>query len=177
MVVTDDDRLADRLRLARSHGATEKYLHAGLGFNYRLTDVQAALGLGQLQRLPGFLARRRENARFLTSRLGELPGVTPPFVPDTSRHSFNQYCVLVNADGAGIDRDTLARRLLDRGVETAVHYPRPLHRQPLFARDPGGVVLPVSEDLSARILALPVHPKLDQTDLEQVVRAVADAVR
>src|SRR5712691_1127274 len=176
MVVTDDDELAEQIRLARNHGAPERYRHERLGFNYRLTDVQSALGLRQLARLDAYLERRRANARFLTDGLAGLPGLMVPFVPGYSNHSFNQYCVLVDPGHAGVDRDELAGDLADQGIETAVHYPRPLHRQPMFsdASKPGS--LPVSEDLSGRILALPVHPKLERADLDYVVRAVAAAL-
>jgi perosamine synthetase len=180
MVLTDDDDLADRLRLARSHGAAAKYEHVSLGFNYRLTDVQAALGLAQLGRLDGYLERRRANALALTEGLLDVPGIVTPTVEEGTEHAFNVYSVLVEPERAGLDRDELARRLAAGGIETAVHYPRPLHRQPMFdrGRGPGDAraPLPVSEDLSARILALPVHPKLERRDVAVLARAVAAAV-
>src|SRR5207244_4380097 len=131
MVVTDDGEVAERLRLARSQGAIEKYLHVTLGFNYRMTDVQAAIGLEQLGRLDDSLERRRANARVLTDGLAGAPGIVTPWSLPEVRHSFHQYSIVLD-DGARVSRDAFADALAGRGVETAVHYPRPLHRQPLF---------------------------------------------
>jgi perosamine synthetase len=172
MVATDDDVLATRLRLMRSQGAIGKYEHVTLGFNYRMTDLQAALGLSQLARLDGYLARRRENAAFLTASLDEMPGITTPEVTPGGTHSYNQYCILV--DPSVVRRDELAARLASAAVETAVHYPRALHQQPMFRQL--DVSVPVSEDVAGRILALPVHPRLTRGDLDRVVEAVRASV-
>jgi perosamine synthetase len=175
MIVTDDVELAHRLRLMRSHGAVEKYVHTMLGFNYRMTDVQAAIGLEQLRRLPGYLARRRENARLLTNGLVEVARVQPPIETVGGKHSFNQYCVLLGERGDATTRDAFALRLAAAGVETAVHYPRPLHHQPLF-QSGGHTDLPVSEDLARRIVALPVHPGISEPDVEVIVEAARGAM-
>ncbi|MHB1873545.1 MAG: DegT/DnrJ/EryC1/StrS family aminotransferase [Streptosporangiaceae bacterium] len=177
MVVTDDPGLAAALRLSRSQGAAAKYLHTGLGFNYRMTDLAAALGLRQLARLDTYLARRRENAAVLTAGLAGVAGVLTPEVTEHAAHTYNQYCVLIGwPDGPGPEpgRDSVGSALTGYGVETAVHYPRPLHRQPMF--DGQGDGLAVSERLSEHILALPVHPGISAAQAAAVAAAVDDAV-
>ena len=173
MVTTDDPELAAALRLSRSQGAQGRYLHTSLGFNYRMTDFQAALGLRQLERLDEYLARRRANAEQLSACLRDADGVVVPEVNEGARHSFNQYSVLVRPPLPS--RNAVARQLAAAGVETTVHYPRPLHGQPLFNRRPA-VKLPVSESLAAEILALPVHPMLTERQLETMTGALAGVV-
>lgn len=176
MATTNDDELAARLRLLRSHGAAGKYRHTLLGFNYRLTDVMAALGLRQLDKLDNWIRCRRANAAALTEGLGGVKGITTPREQPGGEHCFNVYSVLVDAEVAGCDRDELGRRLATAGVETAVHYPRALHDQPALAPYAGDAPRPVSRELCRRILALPVHPGLDAGDINRVVETMRAAV-
>jgi dTDP-4-amino-4,6-dideoxygalactose transaminase len=175
MIATNDDALAARLRLLRSHGETQRYLHTELGFNYRLTDLQAAIGLGQLERLVNNVGSRRRNAAFLSERLADLPGLSLPYERAGSEHAYHQYTIQVDPNIARVTRDDLARSLAASGIETAVHYPRPIHRQPLFAKGPT-VNLPVSERLAERVLSLPIHHRLTTADLERIAAAVRSAV-
>ena len=172
MVVTDNASTAEILRLSRSQGAAAKYVHTQLGFNYRMTDMAAALGLCQLRRLDEYLACRIKNAATLTERLAGVPGILTPTSTQHAAHSYNQYSILVRSEETGIARDDLAAGLAARGVQTAVHYPRPLHRQPMFGGEWDG--LGVSEYLSEHILALPVHPGIRPHQSEQIADAVAD---
>lgn len=174
MVVTNDASLASTLRLSRSQGAAGKYVHTQLGFNYRLTDMAAALGLQQLARLEGYLARRRENAMILSAGLADIPDLLVPMTAQYALHTYNQFSILVGWDEARVSRDELAKGLMDRGVQTAVHYPRPLHQQPMFCNDVTEVE--ISERLSECILALPVHPGITPRQAEQVAAAVADVM-
>jgi perosamine synthetase len=172
MVVTDDASVAEILRLSRSQGAAGKYVHTRLGFNYRMTDMAAALGLRQLDRLDEYLVRRRENARALDSGLAGVLGITTPMSVEHAAHTYNQYSILAGWDGTGPSRDDLAAALASRGIQTAVHYPRPLHQQPMFRGENGG--LQVSERLSEHILALPVHPGVGLGQVERVAVAIAE---
>ncbi|HEX2191943.1 MAG TPA: DegT/DnrJ/EryC1/StrS family aminotransferase [Acidimicrobiales bacterium] len=173
MVTTDDPELAAALRLSRSQGAQGKYVHTSLGFNYRMTDFQAALGLRQLERLDEYLARRRANAGQLSACLRDVDGVVVPEVTERARHSFNQYSILVRPPLPS--RDGVASLLAAAGVETAVHYPRPLHRQPLFNGWPA-VSLTNSELLATEILALPVHPALTTSQMRTLTAALTGVV-
>jgi len=175
MITTNDAGLYERLKLTRSHGEAGRYVHTCLGFNYRLTDVEAAIGLQQLPRLPELVARRRANAAYLTAHLGKMPQIRTPVEQTGGTHSYNQYCVLLDLEALGCSRDEFAAYLGELGVGTGVHYPRCLHQQPVFREAYGDVSLPVAESLAQRILALPVHPWLSQEELEAIVEAVRRA--
>jgi len=175
MITTNDDELAGRLRLLRSHGETQRYLHTELGYNYRLTDIQAAIGLGQLERLADNVRVRRRNAAYLSERLADLRGVGLPFELEGSEHAYHQYTIQIDPEGARTSRNDLANALRASGIETAVHYPRPLHRQPLFA-SAGTEDLPTSERLAERDLTLPNHQPHTKADLERIAIAVRNAV-
>lgn len=173
MVCTDDADLAERMKLLRSQGQAAKYVHTTLGYNFRLTDFQAAIGRGQLRRLPAWTERRRANAAFLRGRLTSSPLLAVQREQPNGEHSYHQFSVLVDKR---IDRDATMKRLREAGVDCAVHYPIPLHRQPLFAPDNESTALPVSEDAARRIFSIPVHAALTETDLDHVVQATLESV-
>ena len=175
MLVTNDEKLYERGKLLRGHGQTRKYYHESLGLNYRMMEVSGALGLEQLKRLDEFIARRRHNADFLSKRLGKVEGVSVPFIPEGVEHSFHQYSILLDLDRFKCSRDEFVAELRTEGVETAVHYPRPVNLQPAFAADQ--VRAPNAEWLSERIMSLPVHPALTDADLDRVCSAVAEVAR
>ncbi len=176
MITTDDDELAEKCRLLRSHGQTRKYYHPMLGFNYRMTDVEAAIGLKQLEKLNEFVQKRRENAAFFTERLSRIEGIQTPYVPKDVEHSYHQYSILIDSEKLGLTRDELAQTLKDRGIGTGVHYPRPIHKQPAFESLLGEQRLPISEQVAEKILSLPVHPHLTFDNLESICTAVEQAV-
>lgn len=176
MITTSDSRLAAEFRLLRSHGESRRYRHVRLGFNFRLTDIASALGRVQLSRLPAALEKRRQHARLLSRGLAGLAGIHVPRVAPLVEHAFCLYTITV--DSKLISRQRLQRALLDRGIETAVHYPLPLHRQPIF-KDCGRE-FPVSTRLAETVLSLPVHSGLRPLDLKRIVgaiRAIAAAAK
>jgi perosamine synthetase len=172
MITTPDGELAARLRLMRSHGAAGRYYHTVDGLNYRMTDVEAAIGREQLKRLDAMLLQRRANFSALNAILANVPGVSPQKVTPGSEHAVHQYCVRIRPELAGIDRDELQRRLKERGIETGIHYPRGLHQQPVFVARHGEQHLPVTEELATQILALPVHHGMSEDDAAHAGRAV-----
>lgn len=172
MIATNDAGLRDRCRLFRSHGQERKYQHTTLGLNYRMTEMAAALGLFYLKRLDRLMERRRRNALYFTERLGGSTAFRLPTIAPWVEHSFHQYCLLLNLDRLRGDRESFIEGLRHRGVETAVHYPTPVHRQPVFADVTSS--LPVSEATAECILAIPVHPWLTEESLPQIVEAVLD---
>ena len=174
MVTTDDEELADRIRLLINHGQKEKYLHTSLGYNYRMTDMGAAMGLVQLGKLDGMNARRVANARYLDGSF-RCPGLVPPHVRPDSTHVYHQYVLKVEK-GARLSRDGLMQALAARGVGAAVHYPRPVHDQPLYRGHQGMDPCPVSSRLASSVLSLPVHPLLSEADLTTVARAVNEVI-
>jgi len=127
IVTTNDEFIAERVRLLRSHGQEERYVHVALGFNQRMTEFEAALGLVQLEKLERFTEARIVNAAYLTERLGQA--VQTPVVQDGYRHVFHQYTIRVPQPHR---RDEWVTKLRERGIATAVHYPCPIHRQPFY---------------------------------------------
>ena len=168
MVTTDDDAVAEKVTVLRQHGATQRYRHEVLGYNFRLTDIAAAIGRAQLAKLDRLNERRRRNASVLDEGLAGLKGVTTPRERQGYRHVYHQYTVRIARD-----RDRFQERLRDAGIGTAVHYPIPVHRQPLYIDlGYGDVSLPVAEDAAAQVLSLPVHPALSDADLDRIVETV-----
>jgi perosamine synthetase len=171
MITTNDDSLAARLRLLRNHGDAGKYNHVTLGYNYRMMNIQGAIGLVQLKRLEDFTAKRIRNAEFLDKNIN-IEGITTPFRAYNVRHVYHQYAIKVE-DDFPVKREELIAYLQANGIGSAVHYPKAVYEQPLY-RELGyaDVLCPVSEDVSRRVLSLPVHPSLKQEDLEHIVRAI-----
>ncbi len=170
MITTDDAALAEKARRFRNHGESSRYVSESLGYNFRMSNVLAAIGLVQLEKLAARNEQRRANAAFLSER---LRGVIPPREMPGRRHVFHHYTVRVpSTDRTASVRDALARRLAEAGIETGVYYPVPVHRQPLYAGLGYGDKLPVAERLSKEVLSLPVHPGLSRSDLEAIVAAV-----
>ncbi len=168
MVTTDDDALAERVRLLINHGQSKKYLHTAIGYNYRMTNIDAAIGLVQLGRLEGFNERRIHNARYLDRHLAGTGLVTPHIAPDV-RHVYHQYVVKLPA-GYPLSRDAFMSALAERGVGTAVHYPIPVNRQPVYENSHASC--PVSDDLAASVVSLPVHPAVTEEELAYICDAV-----
>jgi len=166
MITTNDDALADRCRMLRNHGMKRRYYHEMLGFNFRMTDLCAAIGLVQLDRLEDFTAKRRANAHALNSR---IESVTTPKVKEGYGHVWHQYTIRVNG---GRDRDAAAKQLNDAGIGTGIFYPVPAHQQEYMRDIVGAVSLPVAEKLAKEVISLPVHPQLSQDDLDAIVTAV-----
>ena len=176
ILTTNDEALYKQMKLLRSHGQSGKYYHTLLGFNYRLTDVMAALGLKQLGKLEGWIRQRRTNAMYLNEQLADVPGVVTPVEQPNGESSYNLYSVLIDLDRFGCDRDEFVRLLNAENIGAAVNYPRAMHQQPALAQYSGELRLPVSEALSQRIFSLPAHPALDQAELDLVVAAVRKVV-
>lgn len=177
MVVTDDAELAERLRLYRSHGGVRsggRFTFEEAGFNYRLSDVHAALGTAQMARLPEMLARRRAVAGMLTERVAAIPGVNPPVEPEWAGHVFQAYVATLDE---GVDRDVVVAGLRASGVESTIGT-YALHAQPFFERAYGYKEgdLPRSAVLARRTLALPLFPQMTEAQVERVAGALRDAI-
>jgi dTDP-4-amino-4,6-dideoxygalactose transaminase len=164
MITTDDEALAQRARRLISHGMRVRYYHETLGYNYRMTDIAAAIGVEQLARLPAFNTRRAANAAYFDHCLADLPGVQPIGLAPGRTHVYHQY-VLRIGQHAGLSRDALAAALLSDGIATAIYYPVPVHQQEsLRACGLGQVSLPLAEQLAREVLAIPVHPALSTAE-------------
>jgi dTDP-4-amino-4,6-dideoxygalactose transaminase len=164
-ITTNDPVIAEKVRLLRSHGQKERYYHIAIGYNMRMTDMQAALGVVQLTKLEQFTEQRIANAAFLSR---QLTGIVPtPVVRPGHRHVYHQFTIRVPGD-----RMAFSKALLDRGVGTAIHYPVPIHKQPYYQELGFDMSLPVAEAAAQQVLSLPVHPGVSEDQLATVAREV-----
>jgi dTDP-4-amino-4,6-dideoxygalactose transaminase len=167
-VVTSDAELAERLRLERQYGQTDRYRHVTEGVNSRLDEVQAAILRTRLPHLQRWNARRAEIASAYTHALSETP-VRPLARLDGRRHVFHLFVV------EAPDRDALRVYLEEAGIGTLIHYPTPIHGHPPYRRLATGLVaLSVSERLCERILSLPIYPELRDDEVERVAERLRD---
>jgi dTDP-4-amino-4,6-dideoxygalactose transaminase len=171
MITTDSDELADVARMLRSHGESERYSHTVLGYNFRMTDIAAAIGLVQLKRLDGFTKSRIENAEYLTTHVNTIEGITPPYVLDQVKHVFHQYTVRVENG----KRDDVKEFLTGLGIGTGVHYPKTIYDQKLYQDLGIGGNCPQAEKAASEVLSLPVHPGLSTEDLTEIVDLLEEA--
>ncbi|HEX6483451.1 MAG TPA: DegT/DnrJ/EryC1/StrS family aminotransferase [Ktedonobacteraceae bacterium] len=183
MVTTNDPAIAERVRLLRNHGQEARYYQIALGYNLRMTELQAALGIAQIEKLEHFTQRRIANATYLTNNLQGI--VQTPVERPGYRHVYHQYTIKIPSK-----RNEVMTELRARGVDTTIHYPIPIHRQPFYRRKPGlfrvlspgqrtpvkgnnpTAHLPVTESTAQQVLSLPVHPALSQEDLSTIAREV-----
>jgi perosamine synthetase len=184
-ITTNDDALADRLRLLRSHGITRDpakltrndgpwYLEQQeLGFNYRITDLQCALGVSQAAKFPRFLARRREIAAQYDAAFARLPNITPLRVRDGVTSAYHLYVIRF---GGSIEEATVARKaayfkLRESGISPQVHYV-PVHGHPDYAPFVAGQTFPGADAYYAGCLSLPMFPALTDSDVQRVIDTV-----
>jgi len=172
MVTTDDATLARNIQVIANHGQEEKYVHACIGYNYRMTDIAAAIGREQLKKLGMFNRRRQETAGYYDSHL-RGDGLVRPFTGPGVTHVYHQYVVRVT-DEFRLTRDELGRYLGDRGIGTAVHYPVPLHRQPAFAALARDSRCPVAEECARTVLSLPVHPGVTGAERDYICKTISE---
>jgi dTDP-4-amino-4,6-dideoxygalactose transaminase len=169
MITTNDDDHSEKLRMMRTHGEHRPYWPVMVGNNYRMNELLAAIGLVQLRKLPGFLEKRRENAHFLSEKVGVLGKVIPPKEPDNRKHAWYLYTLRLRGANAG-KRNKVVEKLRSKNVEASVYYESPLHLLPLYrerlsaSRRP----LPETEKACRQVFSLPVHPRLGETELEYV---------
>ena len=170
MVVTDDDALAERLRMLANHGSRVRYHHDVLGYNSRLDELQAAILRVKLKRIDAFNAARRRIAHTYNAQLAGV--VETPHEDGMGLHVFHQYTLQSER------RDAIQQALTATGIASAIYYPIPLHRQALYAEQCRQAVLPVAEAAAARVLSLPISPLLTDEQIDRVcavVRAAAAA--
>jgi perosamine synthetase len=166
---TDDDALADRIRLFRNHGMRVRYYHEVLGTNYKPTDLVSAIGLAQLAKLDERTARRRHNAATLTAGLA---GYLTPTEPAGREHVWHQFTMRFPGE-----QKQVVDGMAERGVGTLLYYPVPIHKQAYLQKIVPGAAdldLPVTNQLSAEIVSIPVRPSLTDDELATVVAAVRD---
>lgn len=170
IITTSNKNLARKLRLLRNQGMEKRYHHEVLGYNFRMTNIAAAIGIEQLKRLDQFNKKRKENARMYEKLLKNTKGIILPHVPDKFAHVFHQYTIRVTKD-FGITRDRLALELEKRGIGTGIYYPIPIHRQKVY-KTMVSAQLPYTERVSKEALSLPIHPFITKADIRRVASAI-----
>lgn len=169
MIITSDERVEHRARVLVNVGqdGAGEYVYEVIGYNYRMTDIAAALGLGQLEHLDEYNDRRRANAARLTQGLGSSGWLMTPVEPPHSFHVYNQYTIRVPQN-----RDRLVKYLSDQGIGSRVYYPNLVPNSPAYRRLGFNGKFPVAEALAREVLSLPVHPALTDGDVERIIETV-----
>lgn len=171
MITTNDEELAKKAQMFRAHGASERYHHDEIGYNFRMTDIAAAIGLAQLKVIDEFNDKRISNADYLNEQLKDVEGIVTPKSPDNYKHVYHQYTILVEKG----NRDEWVEFLTNKGIGTGIHYPIPLYNQPIYKKLGIEGDCPLAEKAADNVISLPVHPSLTKEDLDLVVDAVKEA--
>lgn len=166
MITTNDDAVEEACRVIRNHGMRKRYYHDEIGYNFRMTDMHAAIGLAQIAKLEEFNQKRQENAAFYDKN---LKGVVTPFVPEGCQHVYHQYTVRV----PGGKRDALRAYLAEHEIGSEVYYPVPIHKQGFYQTEYGyHISLPETEKAASEVLSIPVHPGISAADREKVAATI-----
>ncbi len=169
IIVTNDEEIDRRIKLIMDHGQISKYNHIELGYNLRMPDILAAIGIVQLKRLDMLNEVRRKNAEFLTRNLNKIPEINLPIEAPYAKHVYHQYVIRT------YDRDDLKNHLGKYNIQTDIHYPKPIYRQELYRKlGYGELHLENSEIASKQVLSLPVHPLLTNRDLNNIVKKIIE---
>lgn len=170
-IFTNDDELAQKIKMISNHGQSKKYQHDIVGVNSRLDTLQAAILNIKLKHLDEYCKARNEVAKYYDSNLGDIKGITIPKRAPNSTHVFHQYTIKI----ADNKRDELKNFLFGKGIPSMVYYPIPLHFQKAYQNNncPKGV-FPVAEDLCKRVLSLPIHTEMNEIELEYIIRSIKE---
>lgn len=170
---TDDEKLADQLKMIASHGQSKRYYHDVVGCNSRLDAIQAAILNIKLKHLDEYIAARRKAADFYDKKLDGHPKITIPFRAANNKHVFHQYTLLLN----DVNRDALHEYLAKNGIPSMIYYPVPAHKQKMFnAFGKNEQELPVTDWLTERVISLPIHTELDEEQQNFIVSNILDFI-
>ena len=176
MLTTNDDTMYKYLKMVRSHGSTIKYYHEFLGYNFRMTEMQAALGRLQLKKLDAMNRKRIANAVFYNKKLQNIPGIVIPRMSTSKKHVFHHYTLRITKE-VPLTRDTFLKFLEKKGVGCSVHYPLPIHKQEEIIKMGYKHRLPVAEQISHEVISIPVHPYLTVRELTYITSTILRAAK
>ncbi|MBS1497306.1 MAG: DegT/DnrJ/EryC1/StrS family aminotransferase [Bacteroidetes bacterium] len=172
-IFTNDDALAEKLKMIASHGQSKRYYHDVIGCNSRLDAMQAAILNIKLAHLDEYIVARRKAADYYDAAFAGNKNITTPFRAANNTHVFHQYTLLLN----NINRDALHQFLADKGIPSMIYYPVPAHRQKMFDAFGGSQYhLPVTDWLTERVISLPIHTELDEEQQQFIVNNVLEFV-
>jgi perosamine synthetase len=173
VVTTDSDEMDETLRLLRTHGEKAKYASLMLGYNYRMSEIQAAIGVVQLKKLPSFVAKRRANAQRLTEILAKTERLQLPKETKGRLHSWYLYTVRLK-DGDEAERDKILEELRKKGIGAAAYYVHPVHTMPYYRESFGEHCLPETEKAGKQVFSLPIHPGVTEDQVDYIGKSLLD---
>ena len=171
MVTTDDDELAEKVRMIRTHGENAKYASLMLGTNYRMTEIQAAIGVVQLRRLPDFFAKGSQNAQKLTEKLENSEKITLPPKFENRTPSWYLYTIRIK-DIEEDNRNSIIKQMHEKGIGAEAYYPTPIHQMPYYKQTFGDFNLPETEKAAKQILSLPIHPSGTEEQIDSLAQTL-----
>ena len=171
VVTTNNDQLNETLRMIRTHGEKAKYASLILGTNYRMSEIQAAIGNVQLERLAGFVAKRRQNAQRLTKILEKNGKLVLPYETKDRLHSWYLYTARLK-DGTETQRNQLLQELKNKGIGAEAYYVNPVHQMPFYRENFGSAKLPQTENASKQVFSLPIHPGVTEEQAQFIGETV-----
>lgn len=175
MMTTSRREFAENLSLIRNHGEEKYYQSIMVGHNYRMPEIEAAIGFAQLLKLPHFLEARKRNAEFLLRELGDLKEFQTPLVPEGLKHAWHLFTLRLRGANAA-KRDKVVNRIREGRVDAQVFYPKPIHEMSYYKERFGQTRLPRTETAARQVISLPVHPSLGEKELKRIVSAVKQAI-
>jgi perosamine synthetase len=167
VVTTDSDEVTETLRLLRTHGEKAKYASLMLGYNYRMSEIQAAIGVVQLAKLPAFVSERRANAKRLTKILGKTERLQLPKETKDRQHSWYLYTVRLK-DGDEAERNKILEKLKKKGIGAEAYYVHPVHMMPYYRESFGSRRLPETEKAAKQVFSLPIHPSVTEEQVDYI---------
>ena len=173
VVTTDSDEISETVRLIRTHGEKDKYASLMLGYNYRMSEIQAAIGLVQLTKLPTFVAKRRENAKRLTKMLKSSDRLKLPEESDEKQHSWYLYTARLK-NATGNERNKILEELKNKGIGAEAYYTYPVHLMPYYRETYGEYRLPETEKAANQVFSLPIHPGVKETQVDYIGKTLLE---
>lgn len=172
-ICTNNDELAQIIRMVANHGQSKQYYHDRVGCNSRLDSIQAAILRIKLPHLDSYCDARRKAADYYDAHLGQIKGITTPFRANNNKHVFHQYTLILE----GIDRDALRAYLASKDIPAMIYYPVPAHKQGMFASfGVSNIDLPVTDWLTSRVISLPIHTELEEEQLAFICSSIKEFV-
>jgi len=171
IITTNNDEIAETLRMIRTHGEKAKYASLMLGTNYRMSEIQAAIGNVQLQKLPLFIKKRRQNAQQLTSILKKSSRLVLPYESKDRLHSWYLYTARLK-DGTMEERNSLLDELKKKGISAEAYYVNPVHEMPFYRENFGKAVLPETVKAAKQVFSLPIHPGVTEEQISFIGETV-----
>jgi perosamine synthetase len=173
VVTTDNDELAETVRMIRTHGEKVKYSSIILGTNYRMTEIQAAIGIVQLKKLPNFLDKRTRNANNLTTLLEKSDKIVLPPKLENRKPSWYLYTIRIK-DATEDKRNNIIKQMHEKGIGAEAYYPTPVHHMPYYEQNFGKFNLPETDKAAKQVLSLPIHPNVTNDQVEFIAKTLLE---